>query len=542
MNHGRLWVLVLPGLLAGCQALTSSRTALTRSEDANPLRPVLAAEVPPQADPLAPTLAAKVAFEDPLPEGAPAPSDDSQQARPAEELPAPQAAAPTDGEISLSQVTESVYYAFPAIEGAIREIEIAEGKQTAAWGEFDLKLKAESISRPQGFYKTYRNGVKLEQAVQTGGAVYGQYRIGDGNFEPWYGERETNEGGEFKLGVLAPLLRGRAIDLRRADIYQATLRRQQVDPMVRGVIIDFTFIAADIYWSWVAAAQSRTVQQNLLELTEERNRIYEVRVKNQDLAPIELTQNQRLVAQRRAKVIDADRKLQQSAIKLSLFLRDEAGQPFLAAVEQAPAEFPKPEPPNTDQQATDISIALGARPELRELELIRQQVNVDLQLAQNQTMPSFDAALEAAKDVGFPASKKGDKTPFELEAGLYFEVPYQRRKAYGKIREAEGKLAQIAAKRRLTENKIVTEVQDAYSALQTAYDRIEQTQLNVRYARELVQAERTRFDAQDSDLLRVALQESAAVEAELEAIAAFADYHKALAAYRAALAVDPLGK
>lgn len=537
MNHGWIWVLVLPGLLAGCQTLTSSRTVLSQPEEANPLRPVQVAEAAPEPAIPEPTLAAKVAFDEHLP----AASDNPQPASPGEELPAPLGAAPVGGEISLAQVTESVYYAFPAIEGAIREIEIAEGKQTAAWGEFDLKLKAESISRPQGFYKTYRNGVKLEQAVQTGGMVYGQYRIGDGNFEPWYGERETNKGGEFKLGVLAPLLRGRAIDLRRADIYQATLRRQQVDPMVRAVIIDFTYIAADIYWSWVAAAQSRTVQQSLLDLTVERNRIYEVRVKNQDLAPIELTQNQRLVAQRRAKVIDADRKLQQSAIKLSLFLRDEAGQPFLAEVAQAPAEFPQPEPPSADQQATDISIALGARPELRELELIRQQVQVDLQLAQNQTMPSFDASLEAAKDVGFPASSKGDKTPFELEAGLFFEVPYQRRKAYGKIREAEGKLAQIAAKRRLTENKIVTEVQDAYSALQTAYDRIEQAQLNVRYARELVQAERTRFDAQDSDLLRVALQESAAVEAELEAIAALADYHKALAAYRAALAADPLG-
>ena len=154
------------------------------------------------------------------------------------------------GYLRLREVIESVYASFPALEAARSEAEIAAGKETSALGEFDFKVKAESMSAPMGYYKNYRNQLKLEQGLFPGGNVFGQYRSGDGNFPVWYGERETNEGGEFKLGLISPLLRDRAIDQRRSDLFQATLRRQQVDPMVQSQLLEYTYFAADAYWSW----------------------------------------------------------------------------------------------------------------------------------------------------------------------------------------------------------------------------------------------------------------------------------------------------
>jgi hypothetical protein len=233
--------------------------------------------------------------------------------------------------LPLRSVLESVYYSFPALEAAMREADIADGKQLAASGEFDLKIKAESMSLAEGFYDNYRNLVKLEQALMPGGSVYGQYRIGDGSYPEYYRDRETNEGGEFKIGWQTPLMRNRAIDQRRADIFQATLRREQVDPFVQGLLLEFTYGAADAYWSWVAAGLSYDAQRDLLRVTEERNKQFEERVKREDLAAIELVQNERLIASRQAKVVEAERKLQQSAIKLSLFFRDGQGRPVLPA-------------------------------------------------------------------------------------------------------------------------------------------------------------------------------------------------------------------
>lgn len=441
--------------------------------------------------------------------------------------------------LQLNQVTESIYTSFPALQAASLEMEVATGKQVAAWGEFDLKVKADSISQPLGYYKNYRNSLKLEQGLWAGGAAYGQYRVGNGNFPTWYGERETNEGGEFKIGIAQPLLKDRNIDQRRADILQASLRQQQVEPAVRGQLLAFVNAGADAYWSWVAAGQAYETNRDLLRITIERNKIYEARVKLEDLPEIELIQNERLIASREAKLIESQRKLQQSAIKLSLFLRDDKGDPLLPPPGQLPRGFPPPVKPNLERLESDIAAAYVARPELQELNLMRSQAEVDLASGQNLTLPSLNAALEASKDVGQPTSSKGDKTPFEMEAGLYFEVPVQRRKGQGKIQEAQGKIGQLTAKRRLVENKIMLEVQDAMSALTASYDRWLRAQEGVKLAKQLEAAERARFARQDNDLLRVALQETAALEAKLLEIEAIADYFKAAAAYRAALATDP---
>jgi len=493
-------------------------------------------------------------------QGAPATDPASSQPSPAEDLPPPKSPAaealkatlprPVLGleskpageplpALTLDEVNLSVINSFPALEAAILEAEIAEGRTTSAWGEFDFKLKAESVSAPLGYYKNYRNAIKVEQALFPGGNVYGQYRIGDGNFPTWYGERETNEGGEFKVGFISPLLRDRDIDQRRADIAQATLRRQQVDPAIQAQMLEFVFAAADAYWSWVAAGVSYDVQQELLRVTKDRNRAYEARVKEMDLAPIELTQNERLIAGREAKVTEAERKLQQAAIKLSLFLRDENGNPIVPSPQLLPPAFPEPVRPQVELSATYIQNGLQARPEPQELAALRQQAMVDLRVGENLQLPSLNAAVDASKDVGTPASPKGDKTPFELEAGLYFDLPAQRRKGRGKIREAQGKLAQIAAKQRFTENKITTQVQDALSAMMTSYERVQQTRQGVALARKLEAAERKRFEEQDSDLLRVAIQEAAAIEAAVNEIEALSDFFKAQAAFRAASGMAP---
>ncbi|MFM7845731.1 MAG: TolC family protein [Planctomycetota bacterium] len=444
--------------------------------------------------------------------------------------------------LSLLEVNQAVFASFPALEAALREAEIAEGKQTSAWGEFDLKMKAESMSAPEGFYKTYRNLVKLEQGLWQGSNVYSQYRLGSGNFPVYYGERETNDGGEFKVGMIAPLLRDRSIDERRAKILQTTLQRQQVDPFVQERILEYTLIAADAYWSWVAAGLALEAQRELLRVTVERNGVYEKRVKSEDLAPIELVQNERLIASREAKLLETERKLQQYAIKLSLFFRDAAGNPQMPSRALLPSRFPRPEEPERERLEFDVQDALAARPELRELAFQVEQVQVDLAAGQNQRLPSLNAVVEASKDVGGPIDKKNSMGPFALEAGLLFDVPLQRRKADGQIISAQGKLAQLSAKRRYTENKIATEVQDAVSGMITAYERVARAQRNTVLALRLEEAERKRFEAEDSDLLRVAIQESAAIEAQLLEIDALADFHKARAAYRAALALDPLAE
>ncbi|MDX1947717.1 MAG: TolC family protein [Pirellulaceae bacterium] len=526
MRHGCLLILMLalPAAIGpGCRApLPHSAATLAM----RPQQEVALASHQAAADPL------------PAPPSAPASAPPSAAEGPKPPEPLPPGEATPRPPLSLAEVTESVYYAFPGLEAALHEMEIAAGKEQSASGEFDLKLKAGSQNDALGFYQTYKNAIKVEQALWNGGSAYGQYRLGRGKFPSWDG-LETNDGGEFKVGFLRPLLQNAAIDQRRTDIFQATLRRQQVEPAVRALLLELTRDAANAYWDWVAAGRGLAVQRELLRVTVERNRIYEGRVKEGDLPRIELVQNERLIASREAKLVESERKLQKAGIKLSLFLRDANGQPLVPSAELLPIEFPETTLPDLSQAETLIANSLANRPELVELDVIRQQVELDLAQAQNLSRPELTATLDAAQDVGGPTPKK-DKTPFQLQAGLYFEVPLERNKAQGKIRESQGKLAQLAAKRRLVENKITIEVQDAISALTLARERYLRAQENTRLAWQLVTAERQRFDAQDSDLLRVAIQETAAIEAALAEIDALAEFFQAQAAFRAATAADPL--
>ena len=170
-----------------------------------------------------------------------------------------------DGTLTLPQVIASVHATYPLLEVAIREQQVAAGKETAAWGEFDLRVKSYGITEPLGYYNPHRALVFLDRPLYSGGSVFGGYRLGRGPFQPWYKERETDEGGEFALGVSVPLLKDRAIDQRRSEVTKTALARAAVDPAVQFQLLDYVRMASQVYWEWVAAGQSLEAQRALCD-------------------------------------------------------------------------------------------------------------------------------------------------------------------------------------------------------------------------------------------------------------------------------------
>ena len=442
------------------------------------------------------------------------------------------------GPLLLEEVAFSIQQSYPLLMAAIAQREVADGDQVSAWGEFDLQLKSHHIAMPLGFYENYRNAFSGTQPLFNGGYLYGGYKIGDGSFQPWFKERETSEGGEFSAGVGQPLLQGRAIDKRRAELFQADIARQAVEPAIQAQLVEFLRAGSLVYWQWVAAGRNLEAQQELLRIAEERVDQIEIRVEAEDIPRIARINNQQLIASREAKVIESRRKLQQSAIKLSMFLRDPVGNPVVPSPHRLPESFPDRRRPSAQQMEADIQSAIDASPLLAQLDLAAERETVKLQNAENMMLPKVDAFMLASKDVGGQASRKRDKLPFELEAGLYGELPLQRRAARGKMMAAQGKLAGISAKRQFTVNKIAAAVQDSISALIAAERRIERTEANLRLARQTLQAGLLQFDAGDIDLVTLNIYERAVTDARMLVIAAQADFFSALADYRAALAQD----
>jgi outer membrane protein TolC len=446
-----------------------------------------------------------------------------------------------DDAVAFDEVLASVYSSYPLLQSALYNRNIALGQQVGASGAFDTKLKGASENGPVGFYENYRQSLGIVQPTYWGGEVFTGYRIGRGDFQPWYLERQTNDAGEFKAGVQVPLARNRNIDGRRAELWKAGFERRMAEPDIQAQLIDYVQEASYGYWDWVAAGEYHQIARRVLVLAEDRTTRIDAQVKAGLVDPPELTDNLRLVAIRKAKAADTRRKMEQTAAKLSVYLRDSSGKPIVPTEKQLPG-FPDPSSVDDLQLDQDIQMALSSRPELRMLDLLRQQTQIDYREASNQLQPELNAVVWGSQDIGEPTSSKRDKSPFESEASVYLDVPMQRRKARGKMTEIQGKLAQLSAKRRITADKISVDVQMAHAALRSAWDQVVSSEESLKHAEDLAARERTNQEKGASDLLKVTLREQYAVESAEKYVDALKLYFESRADYRAAMALDQIGR
>jgi outer membrane protein, heavy metal efflux system len=439
--------------------------------------------------------------------------------------------------LSLEEVLAAVERHSPVIEAARWEAEGAEAELLAAQGGFDPQVRARAVSTPVGGYPSTRLETVVEQPTSLWGTnLFAGWRHGGGEFPSYAGQYETNALGELRAGVSVPLWRNGPIDRRRAQLARARLGTDAAGHAVAQSRLEATRAATLRYWDWVAAGRRYAIAVALRQLARDRDTQLEQRVRNGDLAAFEQVDNQRALVQREGQVVAAERLLQQTAIELSLFLRSAEGQPVVPEPSRLPAHFPTPEPAGQVVGPVELESVLARRPEVLRLEAARAQQQVERRLAENQRAPAVDVSVAAARDLGAGSPKRGKP---ELEIGLQVELPTLNRGATGRARQAEAGLARLEAQLRLQRDRVGVEVRDALSALEAARERVEVARRELRLARDIEDAERTRFELGESTLLFVNLREQTSAEAAVREVDALSDYHKAVASLRAA-AVLPL--
>ncbi|MGE0713575.1 MAG: TolC family protein [Planctomycetota bacterium] len=444
------------------------------------------------------------------------------------------------GPLQLSHVLASVAEAYPLLSAARQEQVLADAKQLSALGAFDLQLRGGAAWAPEGYYEHNTADASLRQRTGLWGLeVWGGYRLGAGDFDPtWDGKRVTNHGGEVRAGASLPLLRDGEIDGARRDLLASTLDREIAASEVALRRLRFDQEAAIAYWRWVAAGRRLRVADELLELAQVRQQGIEGRVRRGDLPELEAQDNRRLVLRRRGLQVGARRELEKAVLGLSLFLRDERGQPLRAPASALPGRFPDPARPDLQGLALDLEAALRQRPDLRQLAQRLGRAGVDLRYTQNQRLPRLDFSVSASQDLdrSRPSVTKGE---FELVAGFELSFPVQNRAAEGKLLASRAELERLAEQERYLRDKVEAEVRDALSALHAAWERADQARQAAELARVLAAAERRRFELGEVNVLTLNLREEAAAEAELQRIGALLEYWASTADYRRAVGAAP---
>jgi len=449
--------------------------------------------------------------------------------------PAPDTEGPRET-LAVEDVIRSVEGHFPLILAALEEVRIAAGRVQSAEGAFDTQVKSKNLFELDGFYESERVDLGFEQPTTLWGARFaGGYRLGQGDFAVYDGKAKTNESGEVRLGVLVPLLQNGRIDPARVQLWQARIEREGAEPKILEKRLSATRKAALAYWKWVAQGAKLRIAERILQLALDRAEQLQAAVDEGLLAPINLTDNRRLIVDRGAKRTQAERAFQEASIALSLFLRDEQGRPRVPDVLELPGGFPSTRDPAEIVLPDDVAIALARRPEVRALELERESLSLDLELARNQRWAELDVGLFASQDLGPDVNTPDDKGPFELAAQVRLALPLQRRKARGKERETTAKLAQLEYELRFTREIVTTQVQDAVSALRQSWLRVNQARENANLAAELEEAERLQLELGESDLFRVNVREQQTAAAASSLVETLAEYFLALAEYRAVL-------
>ena len=440
--------------------------------------------------------------------------------------------------LEFEEVLRSVENSFPLILAVLEEVEIAASRSTSALGGFDTRVKANSFLGLEGFYENETAKVLIEQPVEAWGATFfGGYKIGTGSFPVWDGGLKTREGGEFNAGVRLPLLAGRAIDQRRLRYWKARVAEAAAEPLILQKRLSVTRKAALAYWKWISASQKLRIAERLLGLAQDRQEGIALRVANGDLASIALQENRRLLVERESIVIRSTRQLQATAIELSLYYRDEDGQPQMPQPEEAPEALPRPLDPSANIAHDDVDRALRLRPEIRAIELQLQSLKLIRTKAENDFLPKFDVGVAGSKDVGGVVSDPDDKGPFEFDVFLTFDMPLQRRGARGKSREAQAKTRKLERELQFARDRVAADVRDAESALRQTWLRVALAEENVRLAGTLEEAERLEFRQGESDLLRVNLREQQTASAASTLVDVITEYFRFFAIYRASVGV-----
>ncbi len=453
--------------------------------------------------------------------------------------------APPADVLTLAEVLDSVHDHDPRLAAADHQVEAAEGGLLSARGGWDTAVNFTQYFEP--LYRTAITRVHVEQATPLYGlTAWAGWQIGVSGrpdvvavWDPGSaGRTMTATGGELFVGATLPLVRDGITDRRRTDIAQSKLELERMAHVRDMTQLQLELDAATAYWNWVAAGLELEIENQLLVLATTRQDKLERQIELGAVDRLSGVDNARLVLDREARVVAAQRSFQAAALQLSMYMRDESGDPMTVGAERLPSAMPPMKDPSTIDLQADIDAALEQRPDRKAQVLGREQSNVELRWARNQRTPRVDLAFWASHELGAnPTLDAGELvTPLrnELVTSLHVEIPVPMRASRGAVQSSEASLDIVKQDLRLLDNQIAVEVADAHSAFAAAYQRAQLAGRQVALTRELAQAELRRFELGDGDLLLVNLRELAITEAQQGEVRSVADYFIAKAALEVA--------
>ncbi len=428
--------------------------------------------------------------------------------------------------LHFEEVLQSVNAHDPRIRQAVAQLRKAESKTMAARGAFDPRLDGDGKILTGAYYDTRRANVELRQPTTLWGSeIFVGYRVGLGINERWptYRDDQTLSGGEVRAGIEVPIWRGGLTDPDRAERTRAIQLEEAADQALSAAKLNLELAAARTYWNWVGTGQNREIAKALLDLAEQRDAQLRRRLAAGSIASFDVLDNERILLERKAFLVAAERAFQKATFELSLFLRDSQGVPVVAGTQRVPEKVSvAPVEELSVERAVDE--VLACHPELEKARAELEAAEVDQNLTRNELAPELKAVFAYSRDLGDLTDTDLDFTlPGNVfEAGVKLSMPLIFRKERGRAGVARAEVADKQARLRLVSDQLRARTLDAASAVEAAQRRAALTDEVLDTAAELAEGERRRFEVGSSNLVFVNLREQQAAMAQMRYVEAVA--------------------
>ena len=382
-----------------------------------------------------------------------------------------------------------------------------------------------------------------------------------------------------------PLLRGRSIDNERRNILLARKTVDLTDAQLTQVVMDQLTLVEEAYWDLAFAARNLEVLLNALGQARAQVQSNERQVVQGTLAPIDVIEAQTQVSRFEQAVANGQQSLTTAENRLKRLMLSKRSAP---AWNQplVPADL-------ADRMASvqvvdeAVKLALSRRPELKALDITREQNDIDRTFYKDQTKPQLNViggytlsglagdpldtatqppigddnpnnalytrlnelSLLANLDaIDVPATQADNAVPPFFGGGfgralsnlfarrfptalvqLQMDLPLRNRTARANLARTEIAATQLERRRQQVEQLIESEVRDAMQAVRSSQQRHEAASSQRRYALEQYQSERRRFDSGLSTVFLVLERQTVYVTSQASELRSRADLNQAVA-------------
>lgn len=406
--------------------------------------------------------------------------------------------------LALDTVLQAVDARVPELAIGAAQVDAATADRLAARGAFDPEIVGSGTAyggpEPWQISAAHLGGQTLLGPTWSVGVRHGVGAV------PVYAQGDkTVEAGQLEATLAIPLLDGLGMSEDRSERIASSHRLAAAEADLHDLQVSVRAQAAAAYWSWVAAGQRLSIHRELLTLAEDRTEGLARQVEAGSQARIDLLDNQRVLFDRQGAAAKAEAELVKAAQTLSLYYRDDAGNPVVASEDQLPVEPVQSEALASPEDHVQRALQ---HPALQVLSSQRSAQQATLRGARNALLPDLWVAVtqEAPLD-----SSVGD-----TKGTVTLEVPLLARSERATVQAHAAKLLALDEKLRGERDKRTAKVLAAHVSVEASRVQEQAAQSALERAREVASMERRRLDLGGSELFTLLLREEKVAEAGLK--------------------------